>query len=156
MLCKICQGFNIHDLFCLAASRIVKEKPKLAIHGIFPEFQGFPEFYKHQPGLVALRSSFNEGCCLCTFIWQHWTRSIPPDAVEREWIAAGKGGEQIFLGLSKWAPEIQGMPYLTVIQNMPRGAQRDLGMFEVVAKRGRLSGPKIRSRLANGSLDKVH
>ena len=62
---------------------------------------------------------------------------MPADVIEREWIAAGKGEEQIYLGLSKWAPESQGIPYLTVLQNTLRGTQRSLGMFEVFVERGK-------------------
>ena len=60
------------------------------------------------------------------------------DVIEYEWIAAGKGDEQIYLRLSKWAPESQGIPYLTVVQNTSLGIQRSLGMFEVFAERGTL------------------
>ena len=161
MLCETCQAFNVHALFCLAASRSATERPKLAIHGVFPEFQGFPEFYKHHHGLSALRSSAGEGCQLCTYIWRYWSQTIPVDVIEREWIAAGKGEEQIYLGLSKWAPESQGIPYLTVLQTTPAGIQRSLGMFEVFAKRGTLlyllSPPTsslayLRERLTNGEI----
>jgi hypothetical protein len=140
MLCKICQGFNIHDLFSLAESRPVVEKPHSVLHEVFPAFQAFPEFYKHHNGLVALRSSAETGCGLCTFIWRNWSKSVPPDAIDREWVAARKGEEQIFLGLSRWAPQIQGIPYVTVVQNTPGGIQRNLGIFEVVAERGTLAG----------------
>lgn len=138
MLCDICRDFNIHALFCLAASRSATERPVLAVHGVFPEFQGFPEFYKHHNGLTALRASAGEGCRLCKLIWQYWSQTVPVDVLEHEWIAAGKGEEQIYLGLSKWAPESQGIPYLTVVQNNLSGIQRSFGMFEVFAERGML------------------
>jgi hypothetical protein len=145
MLCQICQGFDIHDLFSLAASRPVRDEPRSITTDVFPGFEGFPEFYKHHTGLVALRSSAEEGCDLCIFIWRNWTQSLPPDAIDREWVAARKGEEQIFLGLSRWAPQLQGIPYLTVAQKIPGGHQRNLGIFEVVAERGMLSVPRLES-----------
>ena len=145
MLCETCRGFDVHALFSLAASRSAKEKPKLPVHGLFPEFQGFPEFYEHHHGILALKSSAEQGCDLCTLIWEDWARTMPANVIQREWIDAGKGEERIYLGLSKWAPESYGIPYLTAIQNTSKGFQRSLGMFEVFAERGERHRPRARA-----------
>ena len=136
MLCKVCTDFDVHRLFALTACRIATETPKIAEHGVYPEFEEFPSFYKHYVGISALHSSATEGCRLCSIIWRNWARDIPMEVIEREWLAAGIGEEQIFLGLGKWAPEAQGIPYLTALQYVSNRTQRILGMFEVFAERG--------------------
>ncbi|MCJ1394681.1 hypothetical protein MMC18_007561 [Xylographa bjoerkii] len=138
MLCEVCKGFDVHSLFALASSRTATETPKLAVHGVYPEFEGFPKFYKHHVGIAALRSSATRGCRLCSIIWQNWAKDRTAEVIEREWLAAGIGEEQIFLGLSKWAPEAQGIPYLTVLQYVSNGTPRTLGMFEVFADRAKV------------------
>ncbi|MCJ1396868.1 hypothetical protein MMC11_000058 [Xylographa trunciseda] len=153
MLCEVCEGFDVHGLFTLAASRIAIETPKVAIHGVFPEFEGFPRFYKHHVGIAALGSSATQGCRLCSIIWRDWTKDLSPEVLQREWFAAGLGEEQIFLGLSKWAPEAQGIPYLTAQQYLLNGTPRTLGMFEVFAERGMTRQPVPNLQYSSGGME---
>ncbi|KAL9124401.1 MAG: hypothetical protein Q9217_006263 [Psora testacea] len=136
MLCAICEAFDARKLFALAAARARETQPKVPGRG-FPEYQGFPEFYKHYIGLNALYASATEGCTLCASIWQQFSRTLPSNLNEQQMeTARGEFGEQIFLGLSNWSPEAQGMPYLTAKQRTARGATRDLATFDVFRERG--------------------
>ena len=141
MLCYCCEAFNIGDLYALAAVRARKTKPKVSVPGGFPEYQGFPDFYKHHLGLSTLYSSVKDGCELCTSIWQQCSPNLPPNLQSQP--AGGEYQEQIFLGLSSWGPETQGMPYLTAKQRLARGAMRNLASFDVFMEQGTV---KVSSR----------
>ena len=51
------------------------------------------------------------------------------------------------LGLSDWSPEAEGMPYLTAVQQLPRGAVNNLATFDVFVEPGQ-APPKFETMLA--------
>ena len=137
MLCSLYEAFDLHALYTLAAARARSTKPKVRSNGGFAVIQCFPYFYKYHVGITSLRGSAEESCRLCTFIWQHSMRSLPMQAIEDQARAIEDVyEEQIYLGLSDWSPEAQGMPYLTAIQPLPRAVQRNLATFDVFVEQG--------------------
>ena len=140
MLCSVCQQFNIRALLSQCLVRETSSKPALAIHGIYPEYQGLPRFFQQQVGLLALRASADGGCSLCSLIWREWSHDKPAEYIQREYLDAGQSEEPIFLGVSNWAPAAHGMPFLTATQFLDKGRERRLGIFEVYAERGRVPG----------------
>ena len=136
MPCNICEGFDIRELYALVSNRASKTKPMVPGIDGFPEVQGFPNFYTHHKGLSARYSNANEGCDLCTSIWQQCSRTLPPYWREQQTSSPeGEYREQIMLALSNWSPEAQGMPYLVIKQHLARGAVRDLPTFDVFMER---------------------
>ena len=135
--CLVCAGFDIRALYELAASRARKSKPVESTIGGFSTYKGFPDFYKHHRNLQALSNSAEQGCSLCTGIWQQCAKFLPADIhAHRSPLPAGEFGEQITLGLSDWSPDAEGMPYLTAVQQLPRGAVNNLATFDVFVEPG--------------------
>ena len=63
---------------------------------------------------------------------------LPSDILaHRSPLPSRKFDEQITLGLSNWSPEVDGMPYLTAVQQLPRGDVRNLATFDVFVESGR-------------------
>ena len=63
---------------------------------------------------------------------------LPADIhARRSPLPSDRFGEQITLGLSNWSPEAEGMPYLTAVQQLPRGAVNNLATFDVFVEPGR-------------------
>lgn len=114
MLCKKCEEFDIQALYSLAATKLRDSKPS---EKNFRGYEGFPTFYKHYLGLAPLRASSENGCRLCKSIWQRLIISFvsSEEKYDAEFFEAQRP-DQIYLGLSKWDPRVQGFPYLTVIQ----------------------------------------
>lgn len=139
MLCDLCSNFDLHALYAHAAARARTTKPHVPGGDGFPEFTGFPNFYKHHAGLKNLHASAGKGCSLCTMIWRYGSRTLPPDIREGGTkFPEGEYNEPIYLGSSNWSPEAQGMPYLTVIQHISRGATRIIATFDVFAEQGNI------------------
>lgn len=137
-LCHVCAGFNIRALYELAVLRVRESKPIESTIGGFSTYEGFPDFYKHHQNLQSLLTSAEQGCSLCTSIWQQCARMLPADTNAcRLLLSTDKFGEQITLGLSNWSPEAEGMPYLTAVQQLPRGAVTNLATFDVFVEPGR-------------------
>lgn len=135
MLCIQCENFDIQALYSLAARRIRDSKLRTPGGGGFPEYEGFPTFYKHYVGLAPLRASSENGCRLCQSIWQQFIGSFFAYVKDGYARSPGDGyDEPIYLGLSNWSPEAQGIPYLTVIQQLPRACIRQLATFDVFAE----------------------
>ncbi len=131
-LCHVCSGFDIRALYELAASRVRKSKPTGNIKHGFPTYEGLPNFYKHHHNLQLLSISAEQGCLLCTGIWQQCAKRLSADThARRSPLPPGEFCEQITLGLSNWSPETEGMPYLIATQQMPRGAANNLATFDV-------------------------
>lgn len=139
MLCNVCESFDIQALYTLAAKLIENSKPEPPTRNrAFPLYRGFPRFFNHHPGLASLLAASEDGCNLCSYIWQQVSRSLPPEARTARVSDVLRDYEtQIFLGLSDWSPEAEGFPYLDVTQELPRGATRKLATFDVFAERGR-------------------
>jgi hypothetical protein len=140
MLCIKCENFDIQALYSLAARRIRDSKPRTPGVRGFPEYEGFPTFYKHYVGLAPLQASAEKGCRLCKSIWQQVIESSP--IYGKDGCASSpKDGydEQIYLGLSNWNLEAQGTPYLTVIQQLPRTCIRRIATFDIFAEQGEYS-----------------
>ena len=137
-LCHVCVSFDIRALYEVAASKVRDTKPREPSGGGFPTYKGFPDFYKHHRNLKTLSTSAEAGCSLCTGIWQQCAKILPPDVhARRSPLPIREFDEQITLGLSDWSPEVDGMPYLTAVQLMPRGAVRNLATFDVFVEPGR-------------------
>ncbi|CAF9905836.1 MAG: hypothetical protein ALECFALPRED_001360 [Alectoria fallacina] len=137
-LCHVCAGFDIRALYELAVLRVRESKPIESTTGGFSTYEGFPGFYKHHHNLQSLSTSAQQGCSLCTSIWQQCAKLLPVDIhARRSPLPIGQFGEQITLGLSNWSPEAEGMPYLTAVQQMPRGAITNLATFDVFVEPGR-------------------
>lgn len=136
-LCDICAGFDIRALYELAVSRVPESKPKKYTTGSFSTYEGFPHFYKHHDDLQSLSTSAERGCPLCTSIWQQCATMLPADIhARRSPLPTGQFGGQITLGLSNWSPEAEGMPYLTAVQQLSRGAVNNLATFDVFVESG--------------------
>lgn len=136
-LCHVCAGFDIRALYELAVSRVREAKPVESTTGGFSTYEGFPDFYKHHRNLQSLSTSAEQGCSLCTSIWQQCAKMLPADIhARRSPLPSDKIGEQITLGLSNWSPEAEGIPYLTAVQQLPRGAVNNLATFDVFAEPG--------------------
>ena len=137
-LCHVCAGFDIRALYELAVSRVREAKPVESTTGGFSTYKGFPDFYKHHRNLQSLCTSAEQGCSLCTSIWQQCAKMLPADIhARRSPLPPDKLGEQITLGLSNWSPEAEGIPYLTAVQQLPRGAVNNLATFDVFVEPGR-------------------
>lgn len=131
-LCDICTGFDIRALYGLAVSRARETKPIESATAGFSIYEGFPDFYKHHHNLQSLSTSVEQGCSLCTSIWQQWAKMLPADILaHRSPLPTGQFGGQITVGLSNWRPEAEGMPYLTAVQQLPRDAVNNLATFDV-------------------------
>ena len=137
-LCHVCAGFDIRALYELAVSRVRKSKPLESTTGGFSTYEGFPDFYKHHHNLQSLATSVEQGCSLCTSIWQQYSKMLPADIHARKTpLPIGEFGQQIILGLSNWSLEVEGMPYLIAVQQLPRGAVTNLATFDVFVEPGR-------------------
>ena len=143
MLCQRCASFPISSLYAQALHTSETTQPTIPLHGIFAEYSSIPEFYPHHIGITSLKTSAEkEGCELCNLIYTSFTSSLklPAGILEQEWLSpdADKGKEQIYLGLSKWAPDSYGLPYLTAIQKYGKRGEfeRNLAIFEVFAPHG--------------------
>ena len=137
-LCHVCASFDIRALYEVAASKVRETKPPKSSVGGFPTYKGFPDFYKHHRNLQTLSTSAEGGCPLCIGIWQQCAKILPPDIhARRSPLPSREFDEQITLGLSDWSPEADGMPYLTAIQQLPRGAVKNLATFDVFVEPGR-------------------
>ena len=92
----------------------------------FPHSSNNTLLFEHCPHAV------QAGCHLCTAIWQQSLKQIPQlitfQTKDHVW---DEYNEPIYLGLSDWTPEADGMPYLIAVQHLPRGAMRNLASFEV-------------------------
>ena len=138
MLCSVCEAFDIRTLYGLAKHRRDTTKPKEPGGGGFPEYAGFPMFFKHHNNLNALRESVKERCLLCKAIWHQFRVLLPPDLWnDNASLPDGEFDQPVFLGLSHWSPEAQGFPYLNAIQNLPRSVVRSLAHFDVYAEQGK-------------------
>lgn len=136
-LCHVCAGFDIRALYKLAVSRVRESKPVVSTSGGFSNYEGFPAFYKHHRNLQSLSTSAEQGCSLCSSIWQQCAKILPPDThARRSPLPTGEYGEPITLGLSNWSPEAEGMPYLTAVQQLPRDAVTNLATFDVFVEPG--------------------
>lgn len=131
MLCSKCEDFDIRALWSLAERRFHDTKPS---GKGFPEYEGFPTFYKHHLGLASLRASSENGCRLCKSIWLQFVGNFMGDGKDN--FADAPISEQIYFGLSNWSPEAKGMPYLTVIQNY-HGSVINLALFDVFAEQSK-------------------
>ena len=71
-------------------------------------------------------------------MYSNWSRTLPEEVIQHEWLDSEKGNSQIYLGLNGWAPESFGIPLLVASQKYGRDGefQRVLAMFEVFAERG--------------------
>ena len=122
----------------LSVSRVRESKPIEPTRGGFSLYEGFPDFYRHHYNLQSLSASAEQGCSLCTSIWQQCAELLPPDIhARRSPLPSGQFGEQITVGLSSWSPEAEGMPYLTVVRQSPRGAVTNLATFDAFVEPGR-------------------
>ena len=136
-LCHVCAGFDIRELYELAVLKVCESQPIEDTAGGFSTYQGFPHFYKHHHNLQSLSASAEQGCSLCTSIWQQCAKMLPADILAfRSPLPTGEFGGQITLGLSSWSPEAEGMPYLTAVQQFPRGAITNLATFDVFVEPG--------------------
>ena len=137
-LCKTCAGFDIRTLYELAVSRVRESKPIKSTVGGFSTYEGFPDFYKHHQNLQSLSTSAELGCSLCANIWQQCAKLLPAHIHARKSpLPIDRFGEQITLGLSNWSPDAEGMPYLTAVQQLSRGAVTNLATFDVFVEPGR-------------------
>lgn len=133
-LCEACNGFDIRALYELASERSRKTKPKdvSSTSGGFAFYEGFPSFYQQHSNLRSLFASADLGCQLCINILQQSVKQFPPEIQSRTpGLHADEYSEPIYLGLSNWSPEADGMPYLIAVQHLPRGGVRNLATFEV-------------------------
>ena len=135
-LCHACRKFDLRALYALALERSTKTKPECKIDGIpvrgIPRYEGFPFFYEQHSSLRSLLNAAESGCRLCSAIWQQSVKQLPPgisDALGNP--NPDECAEPIHIGLSDWHPEADGMPYLTAVQRLPRGAMRNLATFEL-------------------------
>lgn len=136
-LCHVCAGFDIRALYELAVSRVRKSRPIENKSGGFSTYEGFPDFYKHHNNLQSLSNSAEQGCSLCTSIWQQCAKFLPADVhARRSPLPTGEFGEQITLGLSNWSPEAEGMPYFIAVQQLPKHAVNNLATFDVYVEPG--------------------
>lgn len=130
--CRECRKFDIRAVYELAHKRSQNSKLLKSNMGGFGVYEGFPIFFKQHASLQALFHAVQVGCHLCTAIWQQSVKQIPQlitfQTKDHVW---DEYNEPIHLGLSDWTPEADGMPYLTAIQHLPRGAMRNLATFEV-------------------------
>ena len=139
-LCHVCAGFDIRAFHEVAISRVRASKPLGFSGRSFPTYKDFPAFYKNNRDLQTLAASAERGCPLCTDMRQQCAKMLPPDICCI--IHACRSplpshfDEQITLGLSDWSPEADGMPYLTAVQQLPRGAVNNLAIFDVLVAPG--------------------
>lgn len=131
-LCHVCHDFQIQRLYEPIRSRVRNSKPIASTVGGFSIYKGNPDFYKHHRDLRSLIAASGIGCQLCKSIWQQSSVSlgIDPQNVDTA-LSKNAFGEQIYLGLSDWSPEAQGMPYLIAVQDLPKRAIRNLATFDV-------------------------
>lgn len=131
-LCHICHNFSIQPLYESIRKTVRNSKPLASTVGGFSIYKGNPEFYKHHSDLQSLFEASGKGCQLCKSIFQQSSASLGIDPSNLDTALSNKAfGEQIYLGLSDWSPEAEGMPYLVAVQNLPKGAVRNLATFEV-------------------------
>lgn len=135
-LCHVCAGFDIRAFYEVAVSRVRASKPLGFSVGGFPTYKDFPAFYKNNRDLQTLAASAERGCPLCTEMRQQCAKMLPPDIHTRRSPLPSHIDEQITLGLSDWSPEADGMPYLTAVQQLPRGAVNNLAIFDVLVEPG--------------------
>ncbi|KAG7005722.1 hypothetical protein G7Y79_00018g045290 [Physcia stellaris] len=130
--CRECRNFDIRAVYELAYKRSQNSRLLKSTEGGFPIYEGFPTFFKQHTSLQALFHAVQEGCLLCTAIWQQSLKQIPQlitfQTKNHVW---DEYDEPVHLGLSDWTPEADGMPYLIAVQHLPRGAMRNLASFEV-------------------------
>lgn len=131
-LCHVCHDFQIQLLYESIRKKVHNSKPIASTVGGFSIYKGNPNFYKHHRGLQSLLAASGKGCQLCKSIWQQSSVSLGIDTQNLDTALGNNAfGEQIFLGLSDWSPEAQGMPYLVAVQDLPKGAIRNLATFDV-------------------------
>lgn len=131
-LCHVCHDFQIQPLYESICKKVRNSKPIASTVGGFSIYTGNPEFYQHHRDLWSLFAASEKGCLLCKSIWQQSSVSLGIDPQNLDTALSNNAfGEQIFLGLSDWSPEAQGMPYLVAVQDLPKGAVRNLATFEV-------------------------
>ena len=135
MLCHVCISFNIGALFSECRVREAQQSSARLFTSRALKHQSLPKLFKHRLGITDVKLAAESGCELCALIWQNWskflgdTQGSPRDGVFSR--------DQLYLGLSDWAPAQNRIPYLTVTQTT-RGIDRTLCMFEIVAERDKV------------------
>ena len=130
-LCHACKAFDVRALYELALESTRKSKPAKPKVSGFPVYKGFPLFHKLHNHLRSLLHAASSGCQLCTAILEQAAQNVPKEFLDpTRALDVDDSGRPIYLGLSDWDPEADGMPYLTAIQPLPRG-ERNLATFEL-------------------------
>lgn len=144
VLCDICQGFDIRAL--LVQSGTQKTMPSGMRDRSFIDAEDYrppiPFFYKHHNGIIALKSSSEQGCALCDLFWHSWVKTLSKPDFTDHWLEATFEGT-LYIGCSGWTISREGLPYVTVTQQPSSGGTRTLCSFEVYVDRGIVSAPGI-------------
>ena len=147
-LCSICAAFDIGALYEAAAERVRTSKPTPSTTGGFTTYEGYPFFYRHHHDLASVAAGAQVGCRLCAAIWTESAKVLPRDLNSGQpTIPQGEFTEPVYLGLTSWSPEAQGMPYLAAVQRLPRDTVRGLATFDVFTQY-KIASPGVAALLA--------
>lgn len=94
-----------------------------------------PLFHAHQPSIVDLRRSAENGCELCNLFWLSWVKTLNKTDFSDDWLGRIFPG-RVYIGSSGWIASRQGVPYVDLTQKLLDGRSRTLCSFEAFADRG--------------------